>query len=69
MFSMHEALARERMREEHERSQRSQVSGELASARRWHRLELRAHAARRRHAQRADQAASSVAEASGAHLS
>lgn len=62
MFTMYEALARERMREQHERSQRERVASGLATARRWHRRELAAGAAQRRHAQRAARA-SAVAEA------
>ncbi|MDQ2751121.1 MAG: hypothetical protein M3Y44_16555 [Actinomycetota bacterium] len=48
MYTMHEALARERMRVTHRDSQQLRVARELASARRWHRLEVRAHAASRR---------------------
>lgn len=62
MFTMHEAFARERMREEHERSQRSHVVSEVAAQRRWHRREMQAHAAERRHAQGVQRAASAVAE-------
>ena len=64
MQTMHEALAREHMRQlEHEARQHS-LSSKLASANRWHYLERRAHAAYRRHAQRAHRAAqaSAVAE-------
>lgn len=60
MYTMHEALARERMRVNHRDAHQLRVARELAAARRWHRLELRAHAAagrarseRRRHALRA----------------
>jgi hypothetical protein len=60
MYTMHEALARERMRASHRDAHQLRVARELAAARRWHRLELRASAARRharavgqRHARRA----------------
>jgi hypothetical protein len=63
MYAMNEALARERMRELRQRAQRSRVANELAAASRWHRLELRARAAHRRHAQRAaDASAVAVAQ-------
>lgn len=58
--TMHEALARERMRDLHQQSRRSLAAAELATARRWHRLELRAHAAQRRHAQAARRSASAT---------
>jgi hypothetical protein len=45
MYSMYEALARERMREQLQRSARQRLSHELAAARRWHRLA--AYSARR----------------------
>jgi hypothetical protein len=48
MYTMHEALARERLRATHRDAQQLRVARELASARRWHRLELLAHAAGRR---------------------
>ncbi len=60
MYTMHEALARERMRAIKRDAQQLRVARELAAARRWHRVELRASAARRhardaqrRHARRA----------------
>lgn len=60
MYTMHEALARERMRASEREAQQLRVVRELAAARRWHRLELRARAAshraraaERRHALRA----------------
>jgi hypothetical protein len=48
MYTLHEALARERLRATERDAQQLRVARELASARRWHRLEVRAHAAGRR---------------------
>jgi hypothetical protein len=64
MQTMHEALAREHMRRREQEARRHSLSSELASANRWRYLERRAHAAYRRHAQRAHRAAqvSAVAE-------
>ena len=45
MYSMYEALARERMREQRERSARQRLSQDVAAVRRWHRLA--AYSARR----------------------
>lgn len=56
MYSMHEALARDRMREHEQRSRRARVARELAAERRWHRVSLRARAAESRHANRASRA-------------
>ncbi|MDT4934042.1 MAG: hypothetical protein QOK11_1934 [Pseudonocardiales bacterium] len=53
MNTMHEALARERMRVDEREAQQHRVAKELAAARRWHRLEQRVRAVQRRHAQRA----------------
>ena len=60
MYTMHEALARERMRPSQRDAQQLRVARELAAARRWHRIEVRASAAgrrardaHRRHARRA----------------
>lgn len=65
MYALNEALAREHLRELSSRRRRARVASELAAADRWHRLELRARAAQRRHALRAERAASSaVAELS-----
>ncbi len=52
MYTMHEALARDRMREQQQRSHDAQLARELAAQRRWHRVSLRAHAAQERHARR-----------------
>jgi hypothetical protein len=45
MYSMYEALARERMREQREQSARRRLSHDLAAVRRWRRLA--AYSARR----------------------
>jgi hypothetical protein len=55
MYSMHEALARERMREQEQRSRDARLARSLAAQRRWHRVSLRARAAEERHALRASQ--------------
>jgi hypothetical protein len=56
MYSMHEALARDRMREHEQRSRQSRLARELAAERRWHRVSLHARAAEARHARRASRA-------------
>jgi hypothetical protein len=56
MYSMHEALARDRMREQEQRSREARVARELAAERRWHRVSVHARAASARHAQRARRA-------------
>jgi hypothetical protein len=60
MYTMHEALARERMSSYWRDAEQLRVARELAAARRWHRIEMRAsaagrhaRAAGRRHARRA----------------
>jgi hypothetical protein len=55
MYSMHEALARDRMREQEKQSQRARLVRDLAAQRRWHRVSLHAQAAQVRHARRASQ--------------
>ena len=55
MYSMHEALARDRMRESEQRSREARLTRSLAAERRWHRVSLRARAVADRHAQRASQ--------------
>jgi hypothetical protein len=52
MYSMHEALARDRMREQEQRSREARLARELAAERRWHRVSLHARAAQKRHARR-----------------
>jgi hypothetical protein len=52
MYSMHETLARDRMREHESRSRQARLARELAAARRCHRISLRARAAEARHANR-----------------
>ena len=51
MYAMYEALARDRMRERD--AQQLRVARELAAARRWHRVAVRARSAQHRHALRA----------------
>lgn len=53
MYTMHEALAREHMRQREREARQHRLVSELTRARRWHYLERRAHAAHRRHANRA----------------
>jgi hypothetical protein len=53
MYSMNEALARDRMREQERRSQDARLARELAAQRRWHRVSVHAKAASARHGQRA----------------
>lgn len=57
MYTLHEALAREHLRQLHSDAQRRALVTQLASARRWRYLERRAHAAYQRHALRAEQVA------------
>ena len=54
MYALHEALARERMRDEERRSRQATLARELAAARRWSRLSRFARAVERRHARKAD---------------
>jgi hypothetical protein len=65
--TMHEALARERLRDLREQSRRSLASAELATARRWHRLELRARAAERRHTRQSQRRSWAVTDAVTEH--
>ena len=55
MYSMHEALARDRMRDHQRRSRQSELARELAAERRWHRVSQRARAAEARHHRRVQQ--------------
>jgi hypothetical protein len=48
MYTMHEALARERLRVRGREAEQLRVARELAAARRWHRREMRARAAQER---------------------
>jgi len=57
MYSMHEALARDRMRESQQRSAEARLVRSLSAQRRWHRVAVRARAASERHEQRAGQVA------------
>ena len=52
MYTMHEALARDRMRDQERRSREARLARELAAERRWHRVSLHARAAQARHARR-----------------
>ncbi|GAB2487383.1 hypothetical protein [Jatrophihabitans fulvus] len=52
MTTMHEALARERMREHLRRSAAHAQARELAAQRRWHRVSAYARRVERRHASR-----------------
>jgi hypothetical protein len=56
MHSMHEALARDRMREHELRSRRGRLARDLSAQRRWHRVSLHARAAEARYAARARRA-------------
>jgi hypothetical protein len=56
MYSMHEALARDRMREQEQRSREARLARELAAERRWHRVSIHARQAQARHARRARRA-------------
>jgi hypothetical protein len=57
MYSMHEALARDRMREQEQRARENRLARELAAHRRWHRVAVHARAAQARHARRLSRAA------------
>ena len=57
MYTLHEALAREHLRQLHEDARQRAFVNQLAAAKRWRKLERRAHAAYRRHAHRAEYAA------------
>ena len=55
MYTMHEALARDRMRELERRSHSAELARGLAAQRRWHRVSRYAQAAQARHARRVRQ--------------
>jgi hypothetical protein len=55
MYTMHEALARDRMRERARRAQSEQLARGLAAERRWHRVSRYASAAHARRAARVGQ--------------
>ena len=61
MYAMHEALARDRMREREHQARNASLSAELAAARRWHYLAERARVAASRHTKRATRAAAVAA--------
>ncbi len=60
MYTMQEALARERMREREQQARHSRLSAELAAANRWQYLAERARVVASRHSHRAQQAAAAV---------
>jgi hypothetical protein len=60
MYTLHEALAREHLRQLHEDARHRAFVNQLAAAKRWHKREQRAHAAYRRHAHRAEYAATAA---------
>ncbi|MEO9140379.1 MAG: hypothetical protein ABI345_15100 [Jatrophihabitans sp.] len=57
MNTMHEALARNRARELHQRSCEARLAREVAAQRRWHRVSRYARAAEKRHETRLSQVA------------
>jgi hypothetical protein len=57
MYTMHEAMAREHMRQREREAQRHRLVSELAAANRWRYLERRAHAAYLQHVRRAERVA------------
>jgi hypothetical protein len=59
MYTMHEALARERMSAARRAAAHDRLCSRLAGERRWRRLEQMAHSAHARHRRAAAQAASS----------
>ena len=61
MYTMHEALAREHMRQREQEARRHRLAYQMAAANRWRYLERRAHAAYQRHAHRAEQSAQASA--------
>jgi len=61
MYTLHEALAREHLRQLHEDARHRAFVNQLAAAKRWQKRERRAHAAYRRSAQRAEYAAQASA--------
>lgn len=56
MYTIHEALARERMRERERQARAAHLAAELAAERRWRYLAERARRAAERHGERALQA-------------
>lgn len=58
MYTMNEALARERMHEREQRSREATLAREVAAHRRWHRVSLYARAAEKRYAARLGEVAS-----------
>ena len=66
MYSMHEALARDRMREAEHRSAEARLIRTLSAHRRWHRAALRARAAEQRLAREVSEQLTSQRELVGA---
>jgi len=60
MYSMQEALARERMSESLREARISRIASQMASARRWRRLERIARSAHQRHVESVDRAAAAL---------
>ncbi len=52
MHTMHEALAREHLRQLHQEASHRRLVNSVAGAKRWRRREVRAHAAYLRHTRR-----------------
>jgi hypothetical protein len=63
MLNMQYALARERMRESHQRAQQHRLANEVAAINRWHYLAERARVAQQRRAAKAAAAEQRVAVA------
>jgi len=61
MYTMVEALVRERMHEQERSSHRARLVREMTAAQRWHRRQVRARAAEQRHLQRVQSLTAAVA--------
>ena len=66
MYSMHEALARDRMREAEHRSAEARLVRTLSAHRRWHRAALRARATEERLARQVSEQLTTQRELIGA---
>ena len=60
MYSMQEALARERMSQSQREARISRIASQMAAARRWRRLERIARSAHQRHVESVDKAAAAL---------
>jgi hypothetical protein len=60
MYSMQEALARERMSESRREARISRIASQMAAARRWRRLERIARSVHQRHVESVDNAAAAL---------